>query len=275
MPITQHANVVGIFPEAAFNKVIKEVMLQMPDVFNYASAALMGQSLCSPIRKHPVKGTMDFPTCTEVPKIPLPGLPASAGLDFCIQITELKVDFQPSNSISLPSELGNLAVQEFALKGKACCGVSCGNRTNVPIPGKDKGKQLKDGKAKEVKKDTGLLKDLEKVPYLPVTLPHLNCFCLELFAKMAVVRDSTSIRLQLLGIEIKDISPIGLENIIECYLFKLLNKVVFPKIMIKLEDLVFSVGEFFTVMPAAISATVPYNPNVSSDKLTLFINLNP
>lgn len=95
-------------------------MLQRPKVFNYATQSVLGHnSLCSPIAVNPILETMGIETCTIVDRLPIVGLnDPSQGVDFCAQVTELKIDFQPSNQITLPPELTSLGVQEFSLKGR-------------------------------------------------------------------------------------------------------------------------------------------------------------
>lgn len=288
MPLTNFSDVVGIFPESVFNTIIDEIMQQRPSIFNYATQALIKEkNFCSPIKVKPVLQNMGVDLCTKIDKIPIPGSTnPNSGLDFCVQLKEFKVDFNPVNTITLPRELGSLAIQQFALKGTVCAGISCGTRLKfTPIdlidikpgtikPIKPKNKPLR---ANDIKPLDINIKDLEITTGLnfnPFNTSRLTCFCLSFFVKLTVVREGGFLKLRLLGIEIQDIAPLGLENAIECYLKKLLDEVVFPKLKLAIEDLSFNVKDYFTIGLTPISAQVPFNPNVSNDQLSIFLNIN-
>lgn len=288
MSLTNFSDVTGIFPETVFNKIIEEVMMQRPSIFNYASKNLIrNNNFCSPINVKPVLKTMGIDLCTEINKIPIPGNnDPNFGLDFCVQLKELKVDFNPTNSITLPPELGSLAIQQFAFKGTVCAGLSCGkqqkfvgslfdtvkNKEVINVPkiirdtrGTIKNIGIKEKKGFEI--STGL-------NFNPFNTASLSCFCLSFFAKLTIVNENGFLKMKLLAIEIQDIAPLGLENSIECYLKHLLDDVVFPKLKIAIQDLSFNVKDYFTIGITPISAQVPYNPNVSNDKISVFLNIN-
>lgn len=259
MPLTDKSPIFARFHEDGFNTIINEIMLQRPKLFNYATQAIFGQnSLCSPIAVNAILETMGIETCTIVDRLPILGLnDPSQGVDFCAQITELKIDFQPSNQITLPPELTGLGIQEFSLKGRFCAGISCGGIL-----------RKLDDKDRKIKTDfkKGLIfKPFEKL--------QVMCFCLNIFAKLVLVRDANYLKLKLIGIEIEDISPLGLENSIECYLKQVLDKSIFPQMKIAVEDLVFNASSYFTIGLAPISGTIPQNPAISNDYVSIFVNL--
>lgn len=261
MALTSNSHIFARFHESAFNNIIHEIMVQRPKLFNYATARVAQYNgFCSPIEVNPVLEAMGVEKFTVVDKLPIAGLNDSTqGLDYCVQICELKLDFQPGNQIMLPPELGNLALQEFALKGKFCAGINCGGATKkIKVSQK-----LEDLKAK---KTSG-------IQIFPYETLDMMCFCLELFAKVIIVRESNYLKLKLTGIEVKDILPVGLENSIECYLKSVLDLVVFPKMKIALEDLVFNAGSYFSIGLTPISSGVPYNPNISDDYIKIFLNI--
>ena len=101
----------------------------------------------------------------------------------------------------------------------------------------------------------------------------MMCFCLSLYAKVVLVRENDSLKLKLVGIELEDIAPLGLENSIECYLKQMLDTVVFPKMKLAVKDLIFNAGNYFTLELAPVSSSIPFNPNISNDSLSIFINL--
>jgi hypothetical protein len=291
MALTNFSDVTGIFPETVFNTIIEEVMMQRPSIFNYASKDLIkNNNYCSPINVKPVLKTMGIDLCTEISKIPIPGSNnPNSGLDFCVQLKELKVDFNPTNTITLPPELGSLAIQQFALKGTVCAGLSCGKQLKfigglfdsvkskdaitVPTKIRDRKLPIKNIGIKNIKD----IKDFEistGLNFNPFNQARLSCFCLSFFAKLTIVNENGFLKMKLLGIEIQDITPLGLENSIECYLKHLLDDVVFPKVKLAIQDLSFNVQDYFTIGLTPTSAQVPYNPNVSNDKISVFFNIN-
>lgn len=261
MALTSNSDIYGGFNESAFNTIIREVMEQRPQMFNYATENVVKfNSFCSPIKVNPILDSMGIQKSTVVPKMPIVGSTNSTeGIDFCIQLKEFKIDFQPSNQIILPVELGSLALQEFSLKGGVCAGINCG--------GFSPKKSIKD--LKDLKKDKQI-----GLQFHPIEKLNMMCFCLDLIAKVVLVRENNFLVLKLAGIEIVDIAPLGLENSIECYLKQMLNEVVFPKMKIAIQDMVFNAGSYFSVGMTPISTNVPYNPNISNDKLSVFLNLN-
>jgi hypothetical protein len=276
MALTNNSPIFARFHESGFNTIINEMMLQRPKLFNYATdAVLRYNSLCSPIVIDPILDSMGIEKCTVVDKLPIIGLTgASDGIDFCAQIAELKIDFQPSNQIQLPPELGSLTLQEFSLKGRFCAGISCGGVIRSVKPNR-RLEDLKTVKENSSRKSDDL-KDVQGTglifrPFFETL--NMMCFCLDLFAKVVLVRENSFLKLKLVGIELQDISPLGLENSMECYLKQVLDSVIFPKMKLALSDLVFNAGSYFSIGLSPISAAIPSNPNISNDNISLFINL--
>jgi hypothetical protein len=261
MALTSNSDVFARFHESGFNTIINEIMLQRPKIFNYATQnVLMYNGFCSPITVNPILASMGIEKCTIVDKFPIAGAADnSTGIDYCVQIKELQIDFQPSNQIQLPPELGNLALQQFALKGRVCAGMNCGGR----IKSKKTIRKLEDLSSAKI---TGL-------DFHPFDILEMICFCLDLYAKVVIIRENNFLKIKIFGIELQEITPVGLENTIECYLKQMLDSVVLPKMQIAIEDLVFNAGSYFSLGLTPISTAVPYNPDVSNDSLSLFINL--
>ncbi|WP_452220982.1 hypothetical protein [Lacinutrix salivirga] len=286
MTLTEHSDAMGRFQESAFNTILNEFMLQNPKTFNYATAKVKRNNrFCSPIAVNPILNAMGIDKSTLVPKLPIIGsTDPSLGVDYSVQIKELKVDFSPASSIQLPSELGGLAIQQFALKGKVCAGLGCGQIISNWIdndvflseikgsPIKLSKDKLKVSKAK-LKKDKAL-KIGKGLVFAPLDLFKMNCFCLSLYAKVVLIREGNFLKLRLVGIELEDISPLGLENSIECYLKQMLDTVVFPKLKLSVEDLMFNAGSYFSVGLTPTSAALPFNPNISNNYLSIFLNIN-
>lgn len=285
MSLTEHSDVMGRFQESAFNTILNEFMLQNPATFNYATAKVKTNNrYCSPIAVNPILNAMGIDKCTVVPKLPIIGSTNSnLGMDYCAQIKELKVDFNPSSTIQLPPELGGLAIQQFALKGKFCAGLACGQVISNWVE-KDlfisevKGniKNIKTNKktvkGKLTKKD--LLQIDKGLVFAPLDFFKMNCFCLSLYAKVVLVQEGGFLKLKLVGIELEDIAPLGLENSIECYLKQMLDNVVFPKLKIAIQDFAFDAASYFSVGLTPTSSNVPFNPNISNNYLSIFLNIN-
>lgn len=265
MALTDHSDLAARFHESAFNQLIVEFMRQRPDLFNYATSRIgNNDKFCHQINVDPVYREMEFPLFTEVPLMPIPTLAPSAGMNYCFQLTDLKIDFRPESEITLPAELGSLSRQQFSLMGKVCGGVAC-EQSIFTNP--ERLKELEKAKAKLKRSSSGSI-------FLPFDLLHVNCFCLKLFAKLIIDRDTEFLRLKLIALELEDISPLGLENSIECYLQNVLNKVVFPQIQIALKDLVFNASDYFSISLAPISGDIPFNPDVSNNNLSVYLNIN-
>ncbi len=282
MALTENSNLMGRFQESAFNTILNELMLQNPKTFNYATAKVIKTNrYCSPIVINPILDSMGVEKCTEVSKLPIIGSSdPSLGIDYCAQIKELKIDFNPSSSIQLPPELGNLALQQFALKGTICAGLGCnqigiGNWKYKDIFISDVRGMSRKLSGKKVKTKSTRLNEIKKgLVFTPAEYLKMNCFCLSLYAKVVLVRDGNYLKLKLVGIELEDITPLGLENTIECYLKQMLDNSVFPKLKIAIEDLVFNVGSYFSVSLTPISASLPHNPYISNNYLSTFLNIN-
>src|SRR5665811_1586446 len=111
MPYTQNCSVFAAIGEAGINAVILDLMSQRPALFNYATSAFNPPTkpLCNPI---PAVGDVTNPkyknplfTLIQVPALgPLP----QNSLDMCAQITTLKIDFSPFNSITLPADMASV-----------------------------------------------------------------------------------------------------------------------------------------------------------------------
>lgn len=283
MPLTSNCDAVGVFPEAAFNKIIAEVMYQNPSTFNYATRSLIEQKrYCSPINAHPALIQMGKSVCSEVDKIPIIGsTDNSSGFDFCLQVKDLKLDFHPNNTVQLPPELGSLVVQQFALTIKICAGISCGNSRNVVLKpdnlevlvAKPKASVAFNEKKAEKANLSSLLNIDRGIFFPPLFLSNLNCFCIDVYAVLTVSNANNYLSLNLIGLEMKDIAPVELENSIECYLKSVLQNTVFPKMKIEMSKLVFSLDSYATVSPMPISAAIPFNPSVTNDSLSVYLKI--
>lgn len=261
MALTSNCDALVRINESAFNNIIREIMLQRPTLFNYATKPLIASNtFCSEISMNPVLASMNIPKVTEVDPLPIFGAPdGTPGVNYCMQIKELKIDFHPGNSIALPAELHLLGSQEIALKGTVCAGIGCRRLARV----------VEKPEVNIAK--TASFKGLQFNDFMTI---HLHCFCLSFYAKVRIVQDNEFLKLMVTGIEIQDIAPLGLENSIECYLKQVLDLGVLPKMKIALSDLVYNSEPYFIVSLEPVSPQIPFNPDVSSDNLSVFVKLN-
>ena len=241
-------------------------MKQKPAYFNYATKNIIkSKKSCVPIKIHPaLEKKKGFEKWTPLDPIALPG-GNGATVDYCAQLSEFKIDFHKSNAINLPPELGNrLDPQEIGLKAKVCAGIACESfLRSIDLPDLDRDlKRLSKKKFKGIKKSP-LINNM-----------HIHCFCLELYATLKVIRDSTFFRLDVTGLELKDIKPDGLQNSLECFMMKLLDHTVLPQLKIALSDLALGVEDYFSIIPTPISTTVPFNPSIKDNSSNIYANIN-
>jgi hypothetical protein len=117
--------------EDGINTVIKHVMRQRPSLFNYGTALIQAKPelLCQAIETAP--GVTQL--ITVQPPIPLFGANNFA-MNYCIQLTNLEIEFHPGNVITLPAELHPpLAAQRFAFRARVCGGIGCPSKEERPL----------------------------------------------------------------------------------------------------------------------------------------------
>jgi hypothetical protein len=121
----------------------------------------------------------------------------------------------------------------------------------------------------------------------PVPSTNVLCTCLELFGVGhfqggRIGSDPQQwLKVRLDGLEVVDLVPSNLEDIVECYLRLVLRLGVLPRLIVPMESLVLditrmlqdngtAIGQHVTLVPAA---GVPNNPAVEDDQLKVFFNL--
>ena len=123
-------------------------------------------------------------------------------------------------------------------------------------------------------------------PIFPIfPIDKLECFCIELFgigsSQFQGQAGNQKMLLNMDGIELKDLAPVGLENSIECYIEILLDKVLLPQISDVVSELAFSLHEIppppdtpnLGSIQISAATTVPHNPAIEDNQLKLFIDL--
>lgn len=128
MAFTDHSDLYGSVHEEGINRIVRHIMQQRPSLFNYATRAFHEnpELFCEPIIAAPLVQKKGNPLFTEQQPLPILGAPIPLGLNFCIQLTDVQIDFHPSSAFELPEQLGSkLADQRFALRAKVCAGIDC------------------------------------------------------------------------------------------------------------------------------------------------------
>lgn len=266
MTVTDNCDVYGALHEDGINRLVRHVMRQRPSMFNYATRWFVAshERLCVPIDAHPEVARYGNRPITEEPVLPVPGTGGAYGLDYCVQVTDMEVDFHPGNVIALPPELSPpLNAQRLALRAKVCAGIACPNpdtlgQLDIPDPS-----------------------DLKNPSTMrPLPTKKINCFCLEVVAVCHVNMGGTAgaeeVSIELDGLEIVDIKPEGLENALECLIATTLRLAVLSKFKLALNFLTLTleqVGIGLALKPTPTSNAVRFNPSVADNQLAVFMDL--
>jgi len=272
MALTDHCDIFASFHEDGFNQIVHHIQRQRPSMFNYATREIASdpRRLCEAISVHPIVGVRGNPLVTIVDPLPIPG--SDYGVNFAVQLVDLRIDFHPGDEFPLPPQLAPpLAPQRLAIQLKICGGLGCPPREVVdhliPPP------RVRPERKPERGADP---------PHVVTPLPfrELTCFCLQAFVVAGIrVRNYDGkpwLEPFLDGLEIVDIRPEGLENAIECYIALMLKLVVLPQLRILLEMAPLDIIKdkvSVSLHPVPTSAAVPNNPAIEDDQLKAFIKL--
>jgi hypothetical protein len=294
MAFTDHSDLFASIHEAAFNNVVLHLQRQRPSLFNYGTISFVKRPelLCNQaiVRMvDPEVRAFGNPIVKEQPLLAIPGYNGPYGLEYCLQLAELSIDFHPGNLHALPPQLTPpLATQRVSLKARACAGLNCppldlliklapDERPYFPIvpTGTDFIRQEKPPRDRP-EKDEPIVVRSPTTPF-PFNREVMLCFCLDLFAVLHVERvgsgKQTAVALRLDNLEIVDVTPAGLEDSVECFLKAMLVMGVLPKVKLALEALIFKVGDVLTIGPTPVSTQVPFNPAIEQDQIKVFVSL--
>ena len=284
MALTDNCDVFASVTEDAFNNIVSNVSRQRPSLFNLGTSSFVAnpQLLCHPIDVAPqLPGNQ--PRVGLQPLLPVPGTSGAWGLEFCIQLSKLVIDFHPGK-IALPPELDPLAEQHFSLQMQVCGGIAC--------PSSDLLLKIAEGEAgryppidpreaiRQGDKPPDPPRDPPPMRPVPFSRDRIHCFCLDAFAIFTFRRAGGSagpvLAIDLSGLEIVDIRPDELEESIECLIRTTISLGLLPRLRLALNDLVLSLGTYgsLTIGFTPISASVPFNPSVADDQLSVFVNLS-
>ncbi|MDQ5824868.1 MAG: hypothetical protein M3441_11790 [Chloroflexota bacterium] len=290
MAFTDNSDLFGSVHEDGINLVVRHIMRQRPSLFNYATSYFVERPelLCVKIDAAPQVRQANNPLFDVQDPIPIFGTPIPIGLNWCFQFTDLEIDFHPGNAITLPPELGTLPSQRLALRLKGCFGLDCPLEEfiNELLPTIEILSTPQHGREGHLKGNS------DDQPRDTIVIPtrELLCFCLELFVvahfEWGTIGsgDRQWLKVRLDGLEIVDLKPTPMEDLIECYIKLVLRLGILPRLSTPIEAMVLnitellrdrsiSIGETITLQPAPVPAAVPNNPAIEEDQLKAFINL--
>jgi hypothetical protein len=269
MPFTSNCDLYGAVHEDGINLAILHLQRQRPSLFNYATADIAGNqdNWCQPIPATADVYKYKNPLFTIMDPIPVFGADSpKVDLGFIAQVSNIKIDFFPSNAIALPPALTPpLQPQHFALQVKVCGSVVCPSAKEIgSIPF-----------GSEIFSDAVI-----KAPTVHLS-GQIKCFCLDVFAVGHVQRILVGGQISLLGIvdglEILDLTPTPLKNVIICYLKTTLNVILREKLTIAFNLLMLNLplGAFATVtLAATANPPIPNNPAIEDDLVKAFITIS-
>jgi hypothetical protein len=293
MAFTDQCDIFASIHERSFNNLVLQLQRQRPSLFNFGtdSFAAHPQLMCNQTiikRVDPEVRAYGNPIVNEQPLLAIPGYTGPLGLEYCLQLTELSIDFHPGNVHTLPAQLTPpLATQHLSIKGRACAGLACPGldilaklspreRAFLPVthaagtPGREPSHERPRDREGPVVVST------PPRPF-PFERESVLCFCLDLFAVLHVERETSStgqvVTLKLDNLELVDVQPDPLESAGECYLKATFVLGVLPKVKFALEALVFNVADVLTIGPTPLSAAVPFNPAIEGDQIKAFVTL--
>lgn len=285
MAFTDLSDLYGAINEEGINRVLRHVMRLRPSLFNYGTAQIAQnpELLCHKIDADPMVFARNNPLITIESPLPVLGTNGLVGMNYCVQLVDVKIDFHPGNSITLPPELGVLKKQQFALSTKACAGLGCPDeetlralekvfdRINTPIFVDD---FVNSNTLTHVPSHASSDKRLN-----PIVIPtrKLTCFCLEVFAvghiEIQQLGNRFIFKPKLDGLEIVDLRPQGMEDAIECYVASVIRLGLLPRLQVALEKIVFD--QMSEILTVSLKPTpgLPNNPAIEGDELKAFINM--
>ncbi len=285
MPFTDFSDIYAGAHEDGFNRIIYHVMRQRPSLFHYGTHAFVNNPklLCCPPKDiHPEVVKRGNPLVSELRYLPIPGYTGVYGLEYNFSLEKLLIDFEPNTVVTLPPELGpKLAEQTLVLKAEVCGGIACPDQkfldevTIYPPPYEPHIGQGGNSKYGTHQVDVKL-PDPPKSG-LPFTKQSVQCFHLELYVVLQAERQSyfgdPVLGMKLNNLELVDIKPEGLENSLECFLKTTLRLGILPQLRVAFNALALQLGDFISIVPTPVSVSVPFNPAIGTDTLTVRLDL--
>ncbi len=289
MALTSNSDFYVAIQDAGINRLVRHVMRKRPSLFNYGTSFVASNThlLCHNIEVAPEVLQAENPLVTVLDPLPIFG--TSLALNYAVQLTKGELDFHPGNVFTIPSELNPpLGKQRLGVHFQVCAGIGC--PPSLGFPTTPSRPPAKVGVASSmnltrvtpggigVSRTGDVLNSDGGVVVLPSR--ELDCFCLDLFATGGA-KTTGAVGNQLIlpfvdGIDIVDIKPDAIENMIECYALLALNQGILPSI-----GQVISKFAFNNPLPPDLGSiifsaatTVPNNPAIEDNQLKAFINLD-
>lgn len=265
------ADLYGAITDDAVNRIINFLHARAPYLFNYVAPSIRLQTdeagnfiglaenwlSCSEVAPDPPPGV---PRYRRIPPLQLPGI--AVKLPCSIQLIDLNIDFHPSDAVTLPAELlPPLGSQRFAIQAMVDFGLPCVPMSAVKTP--------------DFRTYASLITN-RQLPVLPVE--SLTCFLVQIFAvgHLIIVSTGTSpvqqIKLEVDGLEIVDVKPTGLEQVIECYLIAMLKGTILPYLVLALETIPVNTLGLTSVTPT-LTGGLPHNPAIEQNELRVWLDL--
>lgn len=263
------ADLYAAVTDDAVNRIAGFVHARAPYLFNYVAPSirlikdehgiLTGIEdlwlTCSEVAPDPPPGT---PRYRRIPplQLPMPHVDEPLRLPCSIQLINVKIDFHPGDTLNLPPPIPSpLRPQRFALHAAIQFGLPC-----MPASAFHWRPTFHDW----------------RLPVLPVE--SLECFLIDIFAVGHLVTTSAGtppvqrVGLELDGLEVVDVRPPGLEQVIECYLEAMLKGYILPELVLALEAVTVHTLGLEKVTPT-LSAGLPANPAVEHNELRVWLDL--
>lgn len=259
----------GSITDNAVNRIINFLHGRAPYLFNYVAPSIKLQTdeegnvtgfgdnwlTCSEVAPNPPPGV---PRYRRIPPLQLPGV--AIKLPCSIQVIDLNLDFHPSDAVALPAELSPpLADQRFAIQAIVQFGLAC-----IPESA------VKTSSLYFYGRDIPVL----RLPVLPVE--SLDCFLIQIFAvghlNTTGLAPAQQIKLEVDGLEIVDIKPVGLEQAIECYLISILKGAILPQLVLALQTIPVNTLGLKSVSPT-LAGGLPNNPAIEENELRVWLDL--
>jgi hypothetical protein len=282
--------------EDGINLLLRELMRQAPALFNHATAGFVASEdgeparleLCERIETWKGFDPEVTPLVTVQPPFVIPGSVPPLGLDFCFQVSRLRIDFPPGDVIDLPAELGPaLADETLALAGRVCLGLACPDPDALRLWSDRIAHDavLERFRGEREKEPGGPGQPLE-----PRLLPArgADCFCVDFFAlaRLEIVPHQLpdppggfyrELAIRVAGFELVDLAPEGLEAIVECLIEAMLMTVVLPVVRIPFNAvfLGFDGSPVHLLLAPVLPPAVDANPSLSKDTMQLFVDVVP
>lgn len=286
MAFTDHSDLYGAVHEEGINRVVRHLMRLRPSLFNYGTefVARNPHLLCHPVETDPLVLARNNPLLTIEAPLPVLGTNGLINLNYCVQLVDARIDFHQRNVIDLPREIDDIPPQHFALTAQACVGLGCPDPRLAALLEQAMETVFDvisvEGLLQGDKPEFGLSTHVAagNRTFNPITVPvkSLKCFCLSVFALCHVETRKLGNQFifvpKLDQLEIVDLRPQEMEDMIECYVSQVIRLGLLPRIRIALEKIVFDQLKIvnIAVKPAA---GVANNPAIEDDQLKVFIDM--